>query len=825
MGARGRRRSTRPQRVADGELKFRLNGEKLKGRFTIVRTSRRPGQRADDRFRGRPGRAVAADPQARRRGDARLGRRGPPAERQDRPDQRRGQGQPRRALDQPGARGQRRDRPAGRRARRRCPHDDRADAGDARDQGVRRRRTGCTRSNGTASASRRSSTRARSGLWTRNLNDAATLLPAAADRRRLDRRAAGRSSMARSSRSTTTGRPDFSLLQTKLGEQGREPASSTRSSTCCTSTGGRLLDVPLEDRKRLLKSVLKRPSARALRLPRRAARAWRSSRPPRRRASKGSSPSSAGPATSPADAPRLAQDQDPAGAGARGRRLDAGARAARRTSARSRSASTRTASCTFAGKVGSGFTGAIRKRPARRRWRRSCTDDAAVRPAAAAGLPGSMGRRSRRTSRWVRPELVIRAEIGGWTRDGHRPPDRVQGHRAGRDPTTVTRERAVATTTAVARRRSEPEPPRSGGGTDVAEAIDAQRPSAPKHDRRSASRPRRPSRDEPRADLRGATPSELAALDAAHQGGRVARRRPRAEAHEPRQGAVPAPRRRGRAARHEARPHPLLRAHRARRCCRTSPTGRSTCSGSRTAPARRGSGRRTSRRRRPSGSRSGTRPASTARGPGRERPPGRGPRREPCAGSATRRRFEIHAWTGKLPEPVAADVRPTSTSTPATKTTWDETLDARPALPDGARASRRPRLPQDHRQARHPDLDPDRAGKLRVHARPAPGSSSCRGRSAATVPDLVSWEWAKARRGGKARLDYTQNAASRRSWRRTRSGPRRARRFARRSAGTSSTTRRSDPTAGRSARSPTRVAEVGDLFAEAQTDAQELPPV
>ena len=29
--------------VEDGELKFRINGEKLKGRFTIVRTSRRPG--------------------------------------------------------------------------------------------------------------------------------------------------------------------------------------------------------------------------------------------------------------------------------------------------------------------------------------------------------------------------------------------------------------------------------------------------------------------------------------------------------------------------------------------------------------------------------------------------------------------------------------------------------------------------------------------------------------------------------------------------------------------------------------------------------------
>ena len=27
-----------------------------------------------------------------------------------------------------------------------------------------------------------------------------------------------------------------------------------------------------------------------------------------------------------------------------------------------------------------------------------------------------------------------------------------------------------------------------------------------------------------------------------------------------------------------------------------------------------------------------------------------------------------------------------------------------------------------------------------------------------TVPELVSWEWEKAKRGGRARLDYTQNA-------------------------------------------------------------------
>ena len=29
-----------------------------------------------------------------------------------------------------------------------------------------------------------------------------------------------------------------------------------------------------------------------------------------------------------------------------------------------------------------------------------------------------------------------------------------------------------------------------------------------------------------------------------------------------------------------------------------------------------------------------------------------------------------------------------------------------------------------------------------------------------TVPDMVSWEWEKAKRGGRTRLDYTQNAVN-----------------------------------------------------------------
>ena len=75
---------------------------------------RRPGS---PRVRGRRGRPVAAHRQARPDLREGLGRRGPPAERQDRPDQRRRQGRPRRAVDRPGARRRRRDRPDGRRRR------------------------------------------------------------------------------------------------------------------------------------------------------------------------------------------------------------------------------------------------------------------------------------------------------------------------------------------------------------------------------------------------------------------------------------------------------------------------------------------------------------------------------------------------------------------------------------------------------------------------------------------------------------------------------------------------------------------------------------
>jgi bifunctional non-homologous end joining protein LigD len=94
-----------------------------------------------------------------------------------------------------------------------------------------------------------------------------------------------------------------------------------------------------------------------------------------------------------------------------------------------------------------------------------------------------------------------------------------------------------------------------------------------------------------------------------------------------------------------------------------------------------------------------------------------------------------------------------------------------------------------------------------------------------TVPELVSWQWSKRDRGGRARLDFTQNAINR-----TLVAPYSAR-----------------PAAGAPVSAPIsweelddpalapdrwtigslgeRLAAVGDLFAPALTEAQELPPL
>jgi RNA polymerase sigma factor (sigma-70 family) len=94
-----------------------------------------------------------------------------------------------------------------------------------------------------------------------------------------------------------------------------------------------------------------------------------------------------------------------------------------------------------------------------------------------------------------------------------------------------------------------------------------------------------------------------------------------------------------------------------------------------------------------------------------------------------------------------------------------------------------------------------------------------------TVPELISWEWSTKNRQGKARLDYTQNASIK-----TLVAPYSVRPAAGAPVSTPITWDELDDPEIRPDRwtiltLPARVAKVGDLFAPAQTDLQELPPV
>ena len=259
----------------------------------------------------------------------------------------------------------------------------------------------------------------------------------------------------------------------------------------------------------------------------------------------------------------------------------------------------------FSGKVGSGFDGRTR-RLIRERLAELETEVPAFDPAPPRDYRGRWGGELKNV-RWVRPELVIRAELGGWSRDGMVRQAAFKGIEEGRDPTTVTRERAVATAEAV----------EGGGGGDAGRGrpLSAAAGDPARQQVRTCSLRCGPRRDDPdHAGARRRTARPGAGRDRrrargarrAGQGGRLAARRPRAQADQPRQGHL-----RRRATDHQARAHRLLRADRPDDAAAPRRAARSTCSASRTGPPRPGSGRRTSRRPRRAGSGAGTRPAST----------------------------------------------------------------------------------------------------------------------------------------------------------------------------------------------------------------------
>src|SRR3954468_1837871 len=91
----------------------------------------------------------------------------------------------------------------------------------------------------------------------------------------------------------------------------------------------------------------------------------------------------------------------------------------------------------YAGKVGSGFN-ATSRRDVRKRLEALETDVCPFDPA-----PEKKG--ELRTARWVKPEVVIRAELGGWTREGYVRQTSFKGIELDKDPRSVIRERPMAT--------------------------------------------------------------------------------------------------------------------------------------------------------------------------------------------------------------------------------------------------------------------------------------------------------------------------------------------------------------------------------------------
>ncbi len=543
--------------VADGELKFRLNGEKLKGRFTIVRTSRRPGQapttafeddqgeqwllihKADDA--ATPGWDAEDFPQSVKTGrtndevkanrDAIWISQAPAASAE---------------IDLQGAKPapfpQKIEPMLATLATKAFDDDDwlyeikwdgfrvqaLLDGGKVR-------------------------------LLTRNLHDAASYFPRLLTSTNwIDAQQAVVDGEVVAV--DDEGRPDFSLLQTKLGDKAAT-GLVYQVFDLLYLDGRSLLDVPLEDRKRLLKSVLKDhprvryashvereglaffEAAKAMGVEGMVAKLRRSRYEPGRR-------------TDAWLKIKIRPEQELVVGGwtpGQGSAKDLGALAVGVYD---------DGKLTFAGKVGSGFTGAIRA-DLLRRLAPLVQEEPPFDPAPPQDYRGRWGGDLKDIT-WVRPEIVIRAEIGGWTRDDQVRQTAYKGIDAGRDPTTVTRETAVATTTAV-RAAEAAEPPRQE------EAPMSPKPStaAPKtrwHARQSRESGQSGQAHETRDDLRGCHARRARGARCPHKGGRVAHRRPRAEADEPRQDAVRGPpgrERRGGATRHEARSHPLLRHDRA----------------------------------------------------------------------------------------------------------------------------------------------------------------------------------------------------------------------------------------------------------------------
>jgi bifunctional non-homologous end joining protein LigD len=455
----------------------------------------------------------------------------------------------------------------------------------------------------------------------------------------------------------------------------------------------------------------------------------------------------------------------------------------------------------FAGKVGSGFTAKWRTE-LRRRLKPFETDRAPFDPA-----PERTGELRHVT--WVEPELVIRAEIGGWTRDGIVRQTAFKGIDEGHDPKAVTREQPVASAKAAAEAEelmpARPKMTKSKSSNPKASAPKAKAKTAAAGASSAASR-----------TFAGATDEELAALASLPNEGlwHVAGRELKLTNLDkplfaPLDGSGEGPITKRELITYFGRIAPAMLPH------------------------------------------LDERPLNLQRFPNGAGAPGFWQKDIPSSAPDWLRRwkevgvdereanthlvadsvaelcwlgnqasFEIHAWTGKLERPD----KPTFALVdidPGEKTTWDETLEIarlyRAAFEHlGLRAY--PKLTGKRGIQAWLPIEP----KYEFHDTSAwvEGLSRAIG---AMVPNLVSWEWAKAARKGRARLDYTQN-----TYIKTLVAPYSVRPAP--GAPVSAPIRWEEldepslrPNSFTVRNLVERVREQGDLFAGAQTDLQELP--
>jgi bifunctional non-homologous end joining protein LigD len=485
----------------------------------------------------------------------------------------------------------------------------------------------------------------------------------------------------------------------------------------------------------------------------------------------------------------------------------------------------------FSGKVGSGFDGRTR-RLIREQLAALETDTPAFDPAPPRDYRGRWGGELKNV-RWVRPELVIRAELGGWSRDGMVRQAAFKGIEEGRDPRTVTRERAVATADAVkAAEAATPEPAAAAGEGKPAAATGRGRSGAKdgslgaaraatgaKPSKRGRSAKGHDGRDDA---VPGPTAAELETLDNLGKegiwqlGGRELKLTNLDKVifdGDPRIAGDP-PITKRELVGYFARIAPTMLPHLAERPLNLHrfPNG----------AAAQGFWQKDI-------------PSTAPTWLRRWHETGFDPREDRDANDhliadhpaalcwlGNQTSFEIHAWTGKLPEPW----RPTFALIdidPGDRTTWEETLSI----------ARLYRTALEHLGVRgYPKTTGKRGIQVWIPIVPKYSFGDTSGwvervsrAVGAIVPDLVSWEWSKGARKGRARLDYTQNQPIK-----TLVAP-----YAVRPAPGAPV---SAPIAWDELDDPAlrpdrwtirtvveRVAERGDLFAPAQTDAQELPAV